>query len=204
MTKKRHSPGQALSTASSTRRVLRGQFHGSSTPLPAPRGRTARRSVPTSEVIGLHLGFLPQIQPRLSTSEVGRFLRKRRYGEHDKEAPLSRARTLDGQFHEASTTRPVPRLQYPAASTTGTDRSEIGPYLGDPRSTSRVPATNSASPTPTITATHLAKTHTGSCNRTPRAPSTASVAPVKKPAPSDASHTAARATSSGCPIRPAG
>ena len=29
------------------------------------------RSVPTSEVIGLRLGFLPQIQPHLSTSEIG-------------------------------------------------------------------------------------------------------------------------------------
>ena len=38
MTKKRHSPGQALSTVSATR--------------PVPGGRTARRSVPTSEVIG--------------------------------------------------------------------------------------------------------------------------------------------------------
>ena len=46
--------------------------------------------------------------------------------------------------------------------------------------------------------------HTGSCKRTPRAPSTANVAPVKNPESSDASQTAARATSSGCPIRPAG
>ena len=128
MTKKRHSPWQALSTASSTRRVLRGQFHGSSTTRrvlrgqyhgarhhaasstrPAPRGRTARRSVPTSEVLGLHPRILQQTQPHLSTSEVGRFLRKRRSGEHDKEAPLSLASTLDGQFHGSSTPLPAPR-----------------------------------------------------------------------------------------------
>ena len=68
------------------------------------RSRTARRSVPTSEVIGLHpgvllqiqprppgfllqtqpypLGFLPQTQPYLSASEVGRFLRKHQVRGH--------------------------------------------------------------------------------------------------------------------------
>jgi hypothetical protein len=53
----------------------------------------------------------PKNPPHLSTSEVGRFLRKRRSGEHDKEAPLSLTGNLDGQYR-----RP--------------DRSEIGPYLG--------------------------------------------------------------------------
>jgi hypothetical protein len=42
-----------------------------------PQRRTARRSFPTSEVIGLHSRVLPQTQPRPGTSEVGRFLRKR-------------------------------------------------------------------------------------------------------------------------------
>ena len=131
MTEKRHFPWQALSTASSTAPVPRGQRHEASSTAPVPRGdyyeasstglgttrqvlrgQTARRSVPTSEIFGLHPGFLPQTQPRLSTSEVGRFLRKRHSGEHDREAPLSLASTLDGQFHTASSTRPAPRGQY--------------------------------------------------------------------------------------------
>ena len=128
MTEKRHFPWQALSTASSTAPVPRGQRHEASSTAPVPRGdyyeasstglgttwqvlrgQTARRSVPTSEILGLHPGFLPQTQPRLSTSEVGRFLRKRHSGEHDKEAPLSLASTLDGQFHETGSTAPVLR-----------------------------------------------------------------------------------------------
>jgi hypothetical protein len=84
---------------------------------PVPRGRTARRSVPTSEVLGIHPGVLPQTQPHPGTSEVGRFLRKRHSAEHDREAAFSMAGTLDGQAIFM-------------ASTTGTDRSEIGPYLG--------------------------------------------------------------------------
>ena len=44
---------------------------------PRLRRRTARRSVPTSEVIGLHPGVRPLSQSHLSTSELGRFLRKR-------------------------------------------------------------------------------------------------------------------------------
>ena len=53
----------------------------------------------TRSLIGLHPRFLLQTLPYLSTSEVGRFLRKRRSGEHDNEAPLSLASTLDGQCH---------------------------------------------------------------------------------------------------------
>jgi hypothetical protein len=71
-----------------------------------PQTWTARRSVPTSEVfgrypesyhklnlarappqIGLHPGVLPQTQPCLGTSEVGRFLRKRHVRRH---GPLQR------------------------------------------------------------------------------------------------------------------
>ncbi len=44
---------------------------------PRLRCRTARRSVPTSEVIGLHPGVRPLTQSHLSTSELWRFLRKR-------------------------------------------------------------------------------------------------------------------------------
>ncbi len=151
---------------------------------PVPRGWTTRRSVPTSEVIGLHPGsfsklslthalprssgyiqvpttnsaspmrfrghwatsrFLPQTQPHpctspvgteslgpsparpaaqradgetpslptcryrpsgplgpAATSEVGRFLRKRRSGEHDRDAALSMAGTLDNPCHGPS------------------------------------------------------------------------------------------------------
>ena len=43
----------------------------------SPQTWTARRSVPTSEVIGLHPRFLLQTQPYPRASEVGRFLRKR-------------------------------------------------------------------------------------------------------------------------------
>ena len=43
-------------------------------------GRTAQRSVPTSEAFGLHPWVLPPTQPHLSTSEVRRFLRKRQVG----------------------------------------------------------------------------------------------------------------------------
>ncbi len=66
------------------------------------------------------------------TSVVGRYLRKRRSCDQDKEAPLSQASTLNGHYH--------------GASATGTDRSEIGPYLGGHWATYTVPATNSASP----------------------------------------------------------
>jgi hypothetical protein len=61
-----------------------------------PQKRTARRSFPTSEVIGLHSRVLPQTQPRPGTSEVGRFLRKRQCKgsrtaaetDHRKDGPL--------------------------------------------------------------------------------------------------------------------
>ena len=66
---------------------------------------------------GYTAGFLPQTQPDPGTSEIGRFLRKRHSAEHDREAAFSMAGTLDGQAIFM-------------ASTTGTDRSEIGPYLG--------------------------------------------------------------------------
>ena len=68
---------------------------------PGRHTRTARRSVPTSEVIGLHPGFPLQTRPHPDTSEVGRFLRKRRSGEHGIEAPVSLASTIDGELHRA-------------------------------------------------------------------------------------------------------
>ena len=43
---------------------------------PRLRCRTARRSIPTQEVIGLYLGGFPLIPPHRCTSEVGRFLQK--------------------------------------------------------------------------------------------------------------------------------
>ena len=49
-----------------------------------PQSRTARRSVPTEEVLGLLPRVLRQTRPHPNTSEVGRFLRKRhvlRYGQ---------------------------------------------------------------------------------------------------------------------------
>ena len=76
---------------------------------PRRHTRTARRSVPTSEhdrtrrLIGLHPGFLLLNSPHPSTSEVGRFLRKRRVRRHGP----SQTRTI-----------------------ADADRSEIGPYLG--------------------------------------------------------------------------
>jgi hypothetical protein len=51
--------------------------------------------------LGYIQGFLPQTRPHPDTSVVGRFLRKRRSGEHDIEAPVSLASTLDGQHHRA-------------------------------------------------------------------------------------------------------
>ena len=57
--------------------------HGSPLSRTCLQRRTARRSVPTSEVFGLHLRVLRQTQPHLSTSEVGRFLRKRRVCGHE-------------------------------------------------------------------------------------------------------------------------
>ena len=64
--------------------------------------------------------------PHQCTSEVGRFLRKRHVGEHDKErhSPYSIPLSL------SNTTEPDRRRP---------DRSEIGPYLGSPRATSGWP-----------------------------------------------------------------
>jgi hypothetical protein len=46
-----------------------------------------------------HSGVLPQTQPPPRTSEVGRFLRKRRFDEPDRDTALSVAGTLDNQCH---------------------------------------------------------------------------------------------------------
>ena len=54
--------------------------HGPPAEIGPPQTRTARRSVPTLEVLGLHLGG--QKIPHPSTSEVGRFLRKRLVRRH--------------------------------------------------------------------------------------------------------------------------
>ena len=47
-----------------------------------PQSRTARRSVPTSEVIGRYPGSPPKDLPHPGTSEVRRFLRKRHVRRH--------------------------------------------------------------------------------------------------------------------------
>jgi len=54
--------------------------HGPPAEIGPPQTRTARRSVPTLEVLGLHLGG--QKIPHPSASEVGRFLRKRLVRRH--------------------------------------------------------------------------------------------------------------------------
>ena len=112
-----------------------------------PQRQTARRSVPTSEqdrtrrLIGLHHGFLLQTRPHPNTSEVGRFLRKRRVGRHG--TPQTR-NTADTDRSEIG--------PYLRAGSAHPDRSEIGPYLGAGsdweahRATCRIPATDSTSP----------------------------------------------------------
>ena len=79
-----------------------------------PQNRTAWRSILICEArrnggfIGLHSGFPPQTPPYPSTSEVGRFLRKRHVGRHG--PPQSRTAWRSVLIHEArrSTSRVVP------------------------------------------------------------------------------------------------
>ena len=61
-------------------------------------GPLGDRSLP-GKLIGLHSGVLPQTPPHPRTSEVGRFLRKRRFDEHDRDTALSVAGALDNQRH---------------------------------------------------------------------------------------------------------
>ena len=98
-------------SASEVGRFLRKRHVGRHGP---PQSRTAWRSVLIYEArrnggfIGLHSGFPPQTPPHPSTSEVGRFLRKRHVGRHG--PPQSRTAWRSILIYEArrSTSRVVP------------------------------------------------------------------------------------------------
>ena len=104
-------------------------------------GPLGDRSLPR-KLFGLHPRVPPQTQPRLNTSEVGRFLRKRHVDEQDGDTSLSMVGNLDGQYRRAGQLgdRSLPRKLF------GLHRSEIGPYLGSHWATSHGPSINSASP----------------------------------------------------------
>ena len=94
------SGGRAISPKAPLRAPTRvAAFQVTST----PDGPLGNRSLP-GELFGLHSGVLPPTRPHPNTSEVGRFLRKRR--------PVH-----------------LPVLQHSKSPALATDRSEIGPYL---------------------------------------------------------------------------
>ena len=63
-------------------------------------GPLGDRSLPR-KLFRLHPRVPPQTQPRLNTSEVGRFLRKRHVDEQDGDTSLSMVGNLDGQYRRA-------------------------------------------------------------------------------------------------------
>jgi hypothetical protein len=109
---------------------------------PRPRCRTARRSVPTREVLGRYPGLYRGLGLPRHASGVGRFLRKRRV---HSAGPLG-DRSLPGRFSgnirdctvDLAFPGTLPELGdfSESAMSAVPDRSEIGPYRGGSRAIS--------------------------------------------------------------------